>query len=260
MRSRLATSAWVVWDCALMQSREMARNPLALVIGVVQPAVLILIVLGQQPDIDAGASMRLLTAVVLTALWNGTVWVAAGILQRELELGTLAANVTSVHPGFLVLLGKSLGATTRTVTAIVLTSAATVLLIGAPLQFRAPVLMAVGLLTVVLSSTALGMVLASVFLLTRYGPALSNALMFPIYILGGMLIPVSLLPEFLRPLSTVISLRWAQQFLVGAAAGQAETTAYVMMLVLTAGYFALGILTFNRVVDRARRGGTLELH
>src|SRR5689334_23237197 len=151
MPERLTTVAWVLWDCARMQSREMARHPLALVIGVVQPAVLILVTMGTRSDLDSDESMRLLVGVVLTSLWNGTVWMAGGILQRELELGTLASNVASVYPGFLVLLGKSLGAMVRTVGAILVASAVTVVLIGAPVELDEPVLLLVGLVTVVLS-------------------------------------------------------------------------------------------------------------
>ncbi|HEX6969474.1 MAG TPA: ABC transporter permease [Micromonosporaceae bacterium] len=259
MRSRFSTMLWVLWECGRMQVREMSGHSLGLIIGVVQPAVFLMVTLGANPDLSPAQATRLVVAVVLTSLWASIVWMAGGILQRELELGTLAANVASPHPGFLVLLGKCLGATVRTIGAILLATTATLVVMGASIRLDRPVLLGVGLVTVVLSGTALGMLLSCLFLLTRYGAHLSSALMYPIFILGGLMIPVDLLPPVVRPVSTVISLRWAQEFLAGAAAGSARIPAFVLLVGLTVAYFAVAIWTFNVVVDRARRRGTLEL-
>lgn len=260
MADRLTATFWVLWDCSRMQARELAGHPLALIIGVVQPAVFLLVTMGfDSSKLGPAQATRLAVAVVLTSLWASTVWMAGGILHRELELGTLAANVASVHPGFLVLLGKSLGATVRTVAGILAAAGVTVVLIGAPIRVERPGLLALGLVTVVISGTALGMLLSCLFLVTPYGMHLSSALMYPIFILGGMMIPAEFLPEPLRMVSALISLHWAQEFLTGASLGHAYIGAYLIMLGLTVGYFVIAVWTFNRLVDRARRGGTLEL-
>ncbi|MFD2765815.1 ABC transporter permease [Micromonospora eburnea] len=260
MGDRLTATLWLLWDCSRMQARELAGHPLALIIGVVQPAVFLMITMGfDSAELGADRATQLAVAVILTSLWASTVWMAGGILHREQELGTLAANVASVHPGFLVLLGKCLGATVRTVLGILVAAGVTVVLIGAPVQLKQPELLLLGLVTVVASGTALGMLMSCLFLVTPYGMHLSSALMYPIFLLGGMLIPADVLPGPLQFVSKLISLHWAQEFLTGAALGHTDVNAYLIMVGLTVGYFVAAVWTFNRLVDHARRGGTLEL-
>lgn len=259
MASRIAGTAWVLWTCARMQIREMSGNHLGLVIGVVQPVVLILVTVGSRDDQPPETVTRWTIGVLLTSLWASTVWVAGGILRLELHYGTLAASVTSVRPGFLVLLGKCLGATLRGVAVIAASVTVTVLLTGVRITLAHPGWLLLGSAVTVVSGAALGMLLACVLLLTQYGFQVSAALMYPVFLLGGLLVPSDLLPASVSWISTMISLRWAQDFLAGAAAGHVDLGALGMLTALTAGYFALAIASFVRVVDRARKEGTLEL-
>ena len=109
------------------------------------------------------------------------------------------------------------------------------------------------------SGTALGMLMSCLFLVTPYGMHLSSALMYPIFLIGGMLIPADVLPRPFQFVSALVSLRWAQEFLTAAATGRPDLRAYLIMVGLTIGYFVAAVWTFNRLVDRARRGGNLEL-
>ncbi|MFD7068309.1 ABC transporter permease [Streptomyces sp. NPDC059913] len=259
MGERLAGTAWVLWTCARMQAREMAGNHLGLIIGVVQPAVLVLVTVGSRTDQPTAVLTRWTIGVVLTSLWASTVWVAGGILRMELHYGTLAASVTSVRPGFLVLLGKCLGATLRSVVVIAVSVTVTVALTGAGMSLHNPGWLLLGALLTVASGASLGMLLACVLLLTQYGQQVSAALMYPVFILGGLLVPADLLPVQLRWCSTLISLRWAQDFLADAASGTPAPGSLGMAALLTLGYFVLAVVLFGKVVDRARKEGTLEL-
>ena len=51
--------------------------------------------------------------------------------------------------------------------------------------------------------------MATVFVLARTAMLFTNALGYPFYILGGVLVPVAFLPGWLRPVSRLVFLSWS---------------------------------------------------
>ncbi len=255
MGERLADGLWVLTSSARMQARALLSSQPALVVSVIQPAVLLVAVVLTRRPTGAAAEAAVL-GVVLTSLWASTIWSAGGILRRERALGTLAAALTGVRSPWLVLGGKCLAATLLSGTATAVTAVAVAVLLGLPAAGYGAGALIVGCLVVVLSGTGLGTLLASLFLLTRHGPQLSSALMYPVFILGGMLIPPELLPLWLRWVALLFSFRWVELFLLtgGTRWGQLGVAA-----LLGLGYLALARVAFARVLRRARDRGTIEL-
>lgn len=238
----------------------MRGSPFTLVLGVVQPVVFLLVSAAGQPERTPASSTRLAVGVGLTAVWGATVWAAGGILRRDMAQGTLPANVTGVRPPELVYVGKCLAATLRSTLLIVATVAVATVVLGLPARLARPGWLLLVLLLVIASGTALGLLLSCLFLVSRHGAAWSSALMYPVFVLGGMLIPVELLPSGLRWIPSLISLHWAAEALVSAATSTAVRVPAVLLLAaLTAGYLVTAVWAFRAVVDRARRHGTLDL-
>jgi ABC-2 type transport system permease protein len=258
MGSRLGSAAWVLWVSAVLQWRS-AVGLFSLVTTMVMPATFLVLTSRLAGDHGSEAATRLVVAVALMSLWASTVWGAGGILRRELRDGTFAAAVAGLHSPQLVLLGKTLGGTVYSVMVIAPTSAIMVVLLRMPIQVGDPFWLVLGMLVAVLSGTALGMLLACVVLLTRHGSQLSSALLYPVYLLGGLLVPPDALPAVLRPVSAVISLRWVTEFLVATAVGRVSFAPLAATVGLSALYFALGRLGFAKVLDLARKDGRLVL-
>jgi ABC-2 type transport system permease protein len=170
----------------------------------------------------------------------------------------LAATVTGVRSPSLVFLGKCLGATARNTAVIAVSTVSTVLVLGVPMLVRRPGWMLVGLVVVVLSGTTLGMLLSCLFLVTRYAAAWAALLMYPVFIIGGLILPQNLIPVELRWLSRLISLRWAAEFLTTSAFGTPSWSAFMSMAGLTSGYLVVAVITFRSLLRRARRKGNLE--
>ncbi|MFI6481436.1 ABC transporter permease [Nonomuraea sp. NPDC050663] len=222
-------------------------------LGVLQPVVYLLIVLSKVPATET------VTAVMLMSFWGSTVWSGAGILRREKMEGTLAPTMLGVRDPRLVLLGKTTGASLLILAVISVTVAAFVLLSGRSMAIALPFWFGVGLALVAVTGTAAGFLLSCLFLLSRYGPQLSALAVAPVTLLSGLLIPVSMLPGWTRPLSWVINLRWVQEFLAGAARGTPDFAALGLAGALTVVYFVLGAFAFQRVTVLARKEGTLDL-
>jgi ABC-2 type transport system permease protein len=257
--SQLVTAAEVVATGARHQMAVVRAHPLFFIGGVVQPAALMTVMFLARGQPSGAGVTAVASAVVLMAYWGSTVWQGAAILRRERLLGTLAASVRGLHDPMLVLVGKALGASLAPAALILLTVAGMLVLFDARIQVAAPVWFVVGLVAALLSGTALGTMLCSLFLLTRYGPQLSSALLYPVYLLAGLLIPPGLFPAWISALGWPVSLRWAQEFLVSAAAGKPDFAAFGLMALLTTGYAVCGVLAFRRVDRLARERGTLEL-
>lgn len=256
---RLATVLWVVGAAMRTQYRAMRGNPFNVVLGVVQPVVLLIVTAATYRAPTETEATRLTIGVALTALWGSTVWAAGGILQRERGEGTLLPSVTGVRSPYLVLLGKSFAATLRSSVFIAVSVVATAVLLGLQVRLTLSAWLPLGLVLVVVSGTALGMLLSCLFLVTRHGLAWSSTLMYPVFIVGGMMVPVRLLPAPLQWLSTLVSLRWAAEFLTGAVTGGLDAGALAALSVLTAGYLVLAVVAFRAVLQRALSAGTLDL-
>lgn len=249
---------WVMWTAARMQWRSSGGLSSA-VTTVAMPAAFLIIASRAVVDPSPEITARIVVAVAIMSLWTSTVWGAGWVLRRELQDGTLGASVTGVPPPGLVLVGKTLGGTMRAAAVTVPTTVALTLLLGLPVTVREPMWVAVGLLVAVCSGTALGMLLACLFLLSTHGPQLSSALMYPMFLLGGLLIPADVLPDGLRAVASTISLRWVTEFLTLAWVGQVQTFPLLMAAGLTLLYFILGHVAFASVVTQARRKGRFDL-
>ena len=94
--------------------------------------------------------------------------------------GTLARCVSGVWSPYLVLLGKSLGATVTSVGAILVSTGVTAAALGLPLSVSHPGWIVVSLVVLVCSGTALGALVSCLFLVTRNGLIWSHALMYPV--------------------------------------------------------------------------------
>lgn len=244
-----------------MQFKTARENHSNLIIGVIQPASFLLIVALAARGTGRVEVGQAALGVMLLSLWGATVWSSGAVLRAERWQGTLApllARPAGLGP---VLIGKGVGVTAVSLVLIGATVTVTAAVLGDPIAIREPLPFAAAFAAVVVSATALGLLLGCLFMLTRAAGRISEALMYPVFILGGMLVPLDLLPRWIEPVSALVSLRWGGELLRAAAAGQPQAaTAWLALAATTAAYAALARYFFGRVVDRARREGTLDLY
>ncbi|RDG39803.1 ABC transporter permease [Streptomyces corynorhini] len=254
---RLRTVLAVLYESARVQAVLTRGSPAVVVLAGVQPAALLLLALPHgAPRSDA--STRVLISVLVTCLWGGLVWMAGGIIRRDIVQGTMSRSVVGVRDPRLVLIGKCAGAVTFTCCVLAVVGTAVSLLLGVRPRVADPGLLLVGLVAVVCSAISMGTLLSCVFVLTRHGVHMGNALLYPVYILGGTLIPGELLPAWLRWVALLVPLRWAKEYMVAAALGSPTGAALWATAALTAVHLLAGLMLFRKVVDRARARGTLE--
>jgi ABC-2 type transport system permease protein len=111
----------------------------------------------------------------------------------------------------------------------------------------------------VLSLGLLGAVMASAFVLYRYANAITNLLDYPVYLLAGLLVPLSHLPDWLHPLSWLLAPTWGVQAIRTAVLGGRPLPAIGACVALGVAYLGIGILALRRFELLARRHASLAL-
>jgi ABC-2 type transport system permease protein len=134
------------------------------------------------------------------------------------------------------------------------------LFFGVPLDFAHPLQLAVALPATVLCLGMLGLLLASTFVLARNANAFSNLLEYPVWLATGLLVPLTLLPGWVEPLSWLLAPSWGIEAIRDAALGGGSAWPEIGMCVLLGiVYFLLGALFLRNFERMARQRATLSL-
>ena len=82
---------------------------------------------------------------------------------------------------------------------------------------------------------------------------------YPVWLVSGFLVPLSLFPEWVRPISWVLAPTWGINAIRDAALGGSAWPDIALALGLGAVYVLLGIVLIGRALHAARDKGTLAL-
>lgn len=239
---------------------HMSRSPLEITFAVLVP--LVYATLAVYLFRAAGDPDRLLTASVgagLMGIWSSVLFGSGGAVQNQRWLGTLECLVVAPTRLPLVLLPITLATSVVGTYSMVATVVWGRLLFGVPLQFAHPVLFLPAVAGCVLALGAMGLLLAATFVLMRNANALANALDAPVWLLSGMLVPITVLPAWTHPLSWALPTTWGARAVHAATAGGAVAAPLGLALGLGALYALLAVAVLGRVEARARAAATLAL-
>jgi ABC-2 type transport system permease protein len=195
----------------------------------------------------------------MMGIWSSTLFGSGGTIQYARFRGTLELQVLAPPSYLIVLVPGMLATSTLGVYSLVSTLAWGRLLFGVPLHLAHPWLFLPAVVVAILGLGLLGIVLASTFVLWRYANAFSNLLEYPIWLLTGLIVPLSLLPHWATWLAWPLSPTWAARAIRAAALGGDVWFPMGMCLGLGAAYFAIGALTVANFERLARARATLAL-
>lgn len=211
----------------------------------------------------AGESPRTLLYASLGAavmgMWSATSTTAGGAMQRERWHGTLELLVATPPHFAFVLLPITLAMATVGVYCLGATLLYGSVLFGIDLSIEHPLLFTAAVVGTVLSFGALGFAFAVTFVRFRAAWALGNLFEYPVWLIGGFLVPLAFFPEWVRPISWILAPTWGMNAIREAAVGGSPLNDLAVCLGLGAVYVVIGILITNRVLDAARRRAALSL-
>jgi ABC-2 type transport system permease protein len=192
-------------------------------------------------------------------MWSATSTTAGGAMQRERWHGTLELLVATPPHFALVLLPVTLAMATIGIYSLGATLLYGYFLFGIELTVEHPLLFVGSIVGTVLSFGALGFAFAVTFVRFRAAWALGNMFEYPVWLIGGFLVPLVLLPEWVRPISWVLAPTWGMNAIRESAVGGSPLNDLAVCLGLGALYVLVGILITNRVLRAARQRAALSL-
>ena len=202
-----------------------------------------------------------LLAPVLMGMWTFAIGLAGEVLLEERWGGTLEAGVASPSSLLLVVLGR-----VASVTALGLVPAVEVYLVarvlfGIDVQVPLPGVFVAGMLATMLAMACTSTLVAAWFVMARGGGMFANFLSYPVYILSGVMVPVSYLPDWVEPVSRLVFLTWGAELLRRSlTSGPVDGVLTSLLAVLGLGVAGLlaGTLLIRVALRRARELGTIS--
>jgi ABC-2 type transport system permease protein len=134
------------------------------------------------------------------------------------------------------------------------------LVFGISLHLAHPALFCLAVAVTVVAIGMCGFLLSVAFVRYRSAWALGNLLEYPVWLICGFLVPLSLFPGWVRPFSWVLAPTWGMRAIREAATGGGSLLGDIGMCAgLGALYTAIGVLIVGRLLRSAREAATLSL-
>jgi ABC-2 type transport system permease protein len=192
-------------------------------------------------------------------VWSATSTAAGNALQRERWHGTLELLAAAPVHFALVLMPIAITLATMGIYCMAATLLWGRFVFGIPLTFEHPFAFAVAVPATIVSIAAAGFLLAVAFVRHRAGWALGNMLEFPVWLVAGFLVPIALLPDWVRPLSWVLAPTWGVNAIREAASGGTPWPDIGLCLAVGGAYTAIGVVLVERMLRQAREKAALAL-
>lgn len=204
----------------------------------------------------------LLAGMIGLICWSSSVWWSGSAIENERYEGTIAALFLTPASRVAVVIGHGLGGLLYMVPSfavIGLLGAFT----GARLNIGSLGAVVISLVALIVSSLAMGFLLASFFILTRRANLMANIIQHPLYLVGGFMVPRDQLPSWLYWISEAMPIAHAVDAFrasVLASASLDDVSNSLLATLLTSSVFVLiGVLGIRKVEHVAKRAGQLDL-
>ena len=211
----------------------------------------------------AGDSPRTLIyasfGAAVMGMWSSVSTSAGAAMKRERWWGTLELLVATPPHFSLVLLPATLGLATIGVYNLAATLLWGRFLFGVHLTIAHPLLFALAIVGTVLSFGGLGFLFAVSFVRFRAAWVLGNFFEYPVWLICGFLVPLALLPGWVRPISWAMAPTWGMNAIRESAVGGSPLPDLGACLALGLGYVTVGVLVTDWVLRAARVRGSLSL-
>jgi ABC-2 type transport system permease protein len=252
--ARLIAITW--W----FQLKQSTQSSLLVFTAIIEPLIFAtlayyLFKAGKQP----GTLLYAALSAGLMGIWSATLFGAGGAINFQRWQGVLEPLIAAPPPYLLVLFPQTLAAATVGVYSLTSTLLWGRVVFGIPLHFVHPAAFVLAVAVTVVALGVLGLVMGSSFILYREAAALSNMLEFPVWIVTGVIVPLSLLPGWVHYLSWGLAPTWGYRAIRAAAFGGNPWPGMGWALALGAVYLLIGQGVLRIFERRAREKATLSL-
>jgi ABC-2 type transport system permease protein len=196
----------------------------------------------------------------LIALWSMMLFAAGDLIGQDRSAGRLEAVVATPVPLFTIVAARLAAVAAVSLLSLAESWAVAGWVFGMHVPIVHPLAFGAGLLVTAFAMTGTATAMACAFVLSRSARIFQNSLSYPVYLLGGVLMPVSELPGWLRPASRLVFLTWSGGLLRDSLAAPAVadlTGRLLAVLALGLAGFGAGAWLMRGILVRVRAAGTM---
>jgi len=211
---------------------------------------------------QSGSPQALVYAALGAAVmgtWSAMATSASGALQSQRWQGTLELLVASPTRMALAILPITAALATVALYSLVATLVWGRVVFGIDVPIASPLAFAAALLVTLASLATFGFLLSVTVVRYRTGWALGNLLEYPGWLLCGFLVPMDQFPTGVQWIARALPPTWGMDAIRAAASGASPWRDIAVCAALGIGYAALATHLSERLLDSARRHGTLAL-
>ena len=203
-----------------------------------------------------------LVAPMLMGVGTTAVFVASEVMTRERDFQTLEFAIASPAPFPVVLLSRIMVITSISLVGIVESWLIIRFVFGVSLAVHHPWVLAATMLMTAFAAAGTALITAALFCFAQAARTFQNSITFPVYIFSGILVPLTVLPDWLAPVSRVIFLYWSAELLRDSM--QISTPEGVLvklgvMAILGVGAAFIGGALMVRMINYLKREGRLGI-
>jgi len=155
-------------------------------------------------------------APVFIALWWLALFNSGWTITIERWNGTIEMLVAAPSSFAAVVFGRITATTLIGVVSFVETWLVARVIFGTKITIYHPWAFFTTVIVTLFAMAGTAVAMASLFVLARNAVTFSNSASYPFYVLGGILVPVSVLPHWIRPVSAVVFLSWSSDLMRAA--------------------------------------------
>jgi ABC-2 type transport system permease protein len=203
-----------------------------------------------------------LMAPVLMTLWQLALLSSGETIAEDRWTGTFELAVAAPVSFAVPVVGRVLAVTAVALLSFVEVWLVARLLFSIDIVFHHPAAFVLTLLITALAMAGTSLIMAALFVITRSPRTFQNSLSFPFYVLGGVLVPVSYLPDWIEPLSALVFLSWGADLLRDSLAPAPVDDFFLRLTIvglLGIGGFVVGRVLLMRLLRRVRQSGEVSL-
>ncbi len=210
-----------------------------------------------RPDLVTNA----LLAPILMTMWATALWTGGSVIGMDRWLSLLETHAAAPTPYGLVVVARVSAVVLLSLLVIPITLVTATLTYGVEIGVSHPVVLTVTFLVTAAAITATGIIFSGMTILSRAANTFQSSASYPFLLLGGVFVPLDLLPEWVRPVGRLVFLSWSSDLIRDAVAAE-RVDDFLLRLAVVAGLGLGGFLVGHRLValilDRVRSSGEIS--
>jgi ABC-2 type transport system permease protein len=240
--------------------KMLSRSPFDLFVVVASPLIFATLAYFLFEDSTGSSLLVAALASGVMGIWSSTTAQGAGALQTQRRLGVLELLVAAPVPFWAVLLPISVAISGIGIYSLAVGLVYVHVFYGVAIAIHSWLALVVAVPATIGSIGCLGFLFASALVRYRSAFMIGNVFEWPVWMICGLLIPVSVLPAWLQPVSWVFAPTWGMRALRGATLGTGSPWADIgVCFVLAVAYLLAGTVCLRLFLHRARADATLAL-